>query len=529
MKLMRNRFPINFTALYIGTALAQLIRYVPAGSITMEFMFFSSLSETRATDKGKEDLRSEGRLDISIREEVDGQHEPPSAAVLKVSSASSHQVAVRKFMDSVLFHRRKDSPDANALKDGAPPPNRLEMIAKAIANAKKGDAIINTNRVLYARQQHTSKAAVVGGTPISEEYAMLLRTVVFGTAVAPPRGEWLRTGLLVVEEEKEIPYLLKAAKNTTRGLLSVLQAEVIKYLLFDNNQGKKNEAAGKYLTRVKLAQLSEAVIHGICKILWRVGEKKKVTLCLPQEKVYLHQSLDYFQDGITERLHMFEVENYDDLEIMIKRYSYLFLDDPGPGAILLLYSCVVTRGPEQCLKDMDNNKSQLIGTEEEGSICLVTLLLTGRATPYLHNGVVYVGDEDHYATAQFGILGRSEIGLLVQMDNADTANEANVPGSRLKTPSLPVWVVTTSGHFGVMFNTNRELLHNYHAERRFDLTYITCGGSLAHLTVDTRQSSGTSMLNNEDSNITPIANIEKLIQTKWPDAHVSWHGGSQMI
>ncbi|BES97449.1 DUF4205 [Nesidiocoris tenuis] len=402
------------------------------------------------------------------------------------------------------------------------PPRVVYGFQKATSIHRAGD------RVLYARQQHSSKAAVVGGTPISEDFARLLRSVVFGTAVAPPRGEWLRTGLLVVEEEKEIPYLLKAAKNTTRGLMSVLQAEVIKYLQFDNNQAKKNESGGKYLNKVKLSQLQEAVITGICRVLWKVGEKKKVTLCLPQDKVYLHQSLEYFQDGITERLHMFDVENYDDLEIMIKRYSYLFLDDPGPGAILLLYSCVTTRGPEQVLKDMDNSKSQLIGTEEEGSICLVTLLLTGRATPYLHNGVVYVGDEDHYATAQFGVLSRSEIGLLVQMDSADQ-NEANIPGSRLKTPSLPVWVVSTCGHFGVMFNTNRELLHNYHAERRFDLTYITCGGSIANLTVDTRQSSSCGMMMNEDTNVTPIANIEKLIQTKWPDAYVSWHGASHMI
>lgn len=37
-----------------------------------------------------------------------------------------------------------------------------------------------------------------------------------------------------------------------------------------------------------------------------------------------------------------------------------------------------------------------MGTSEEGSLNIVTLLLTGRATPYLHNGVIYVGDEDHY-------------------------------------------------------------------------------------------------------------------------------------
>lgn len=49
--------------------------------------------------------------------------------------------------------------------------------------------------------------------------------------------------------------------------------------------------------------------------------------------------------------------------------------------------------------DLDAPKnSYLMGTHEEGSLNIVTLLLTGRATPYLHNGVIYVGDEDHYVS-----------------------------------------------------------------------------------------------------------------------------------
>lgn len=49
---------------------------------------------------------------------------------------------------------------------------------------------------------------------------------------------------------------------------------------------------------------------------------------------------------------------------------------------------------------MDDEKAFLVTGSEEGSHCIVTLLLTGRATPYLHNGVVYVGDEDHYVSYQ---------------------------------------------------------------------------------------------------------------------------------
>jgi ubiquitin carboxyl-terminal hydrolase MINDY-3/4 len=82
-----------------------------------------------------------------------------------------------------------------------------------------------------------------------------------------------------------------------------------------------------------------------------------------------------------------------------------------------------------------------MGPYEEGALNIVTLMLTGRATPYLHNGVIYVGDEDHYALPQFGILARASVGLLVW----DGENEAlklvsMQPASRLKTPATPIWV-----------------------------------------------------------------------------------------
>lgn len=66
------------------------------------------------------------------------------------------------------------------------------------------------------------------------------------------------------------------------------------------------------------------------------------------------------------------------------------------------------------------------------------------------------------AKAHFGVLTRSEIGFLYYEEEMGERD----PGSRLKTPTLPIWVVFCLGNFGIMFNTNRELLRNYHAERR---------------------------------------------------------------
>lgn len=65
---------------------------------------------------------------------------------------------------------------------------------------------------------------------------------------------------------------------------------------------------------------------------------------------------------------------------------------------------------ENMRNDLDAPKgAHLMGPHEEGSLNVITLLLTGRATPYLHNGVVYVGDEDHYVSmvTTIGLLNSS--------------------------------------------------------------------------------------------------------------------------
>lgn len=50
------------------------------------------------------------------------------------------------------------------------------------------------------------------------------------------------------------------------------------------------------------------------------------------------------------------------------------------------------------ISDIMDEKGYLVTGAEEGSQSIIMLLLTGRATPYLHNGVVYVGDEEHYVS-----------------------------------------------------------------------------------------------------------------------------------
>ncbi|CAK1541353.1 unnamed protein product [Leptosia nina] len=395
--------------------------------------------------------------------------------------------------------------------------NLWKVVAQNVSDTefnKLADNVLkkSTERVLYARNRVLvgSKPAVVGGTPITEELAVDLRITAFGTASCPPRGEWIHTPLIMRPAEQPLGYGLSAQRNGTRSLLSGLQAHIIKWLLFDSRpvtkDKKTTEPPDSYL-RPSEERQEEALWRGCSEVIWRCAAgsgaaEPRAVVALPTDNTYVQHSSSYYQDGITEK----------------------FQSEDGSGALLLLYAVILSRGCENIRKDLDGKLNYLVSTQVEGSLNVTTLLLTGRATPYLHNGVQYVGDEDHYAMPQFGVLSRSPVGLLVWYGNEENATShvsKQYPGSRLKTPALPIWVTSCSGHFGVLFNTNRELLRNYHAERRFDIHYYTCGGCHVLLNVDTRAHEDAGTLRNDDISATPL---EKLIHTKWQDAKITWTG-----
>ncbi|XP_076682183.1 inactive ubiquitin carboxyl-terminal hydrolase MINDY-4B isoform X2 [Andrena cerasifolii] len=400
-------------------------------------------------------------------------------------------------------------------------------------------------KIIYPRNTRTlTKTAVIGGKPIEEATCMALRTLLFGSCASPPRPEWARTGLTLRPYGQNLAFGLRAPRNTTRGLVTAVQAIMLKHFLFKCNR-QEVHTSPESLLKPSYDRQIHVLAAAIAEIIWRcaggfvvqstgcspnqsvAGNANMPTavVALPQEAPYLQHSVQYFQDGLTETLHLFEFDSLEDLEIFVKRYLYLFQDEGGPGANLLLYSAMLSRGLSKVQADLEDPKASILsGCPEEGPTSVLMLSLTGRASPHLHNGVQHVGDEETYAVAQWGVLVRSEIGFLVHEGDGEMGKQ---PGSRLKTPSLPIWVTLCHGHHGVLFNTNRELLRNYHAERRFEVQYFTCGGSHAVLTVDTRSNSGiNSGFEGTGKEYTDIAAtpLEKLIRSKWQDACIQWNG-----
>ncbi|XP_011050265.1 PREDICTED: protein FAM188B2 isoform X1 [Acromyrmex echinatior] len=391
-------------------------------------------------------------------------------------------------------------------------------------------------RILYPRNTRAlPKTPVIGGQPIEEETCMALRKMVFGSCATPPKVEWARTGLTLRPYGQSLAFGLRTPRNTTRGLVTAVQAVMLKHFLFKCD---RQDVGPEILLKPSYDRQIEVLTSAISEIIWRCAGGFSVSTCpnvvssivpkaivaLPQDTPYLQHSVQYFQDGLTETLHLFEFNSLEDLEIFIKRYLYLFHDEGGPGAKLLLYSAVLSRGLSKIRNDLEDPKASILGgCSEEGPISIIIFILTGRASPHLHNGVLHVGDENTYAVPQWGVLMRSEVGFLVHESDSNIGKQ---PGSRLKTPSLPIWVTLCLGHHGVLFNANRELLRNYHAERRFEVQYFTCGGSHATLTVDTRAnetSGGSDAATMETADIAATP-LEKLIRSKWQDALIQWNG-----
>lgn len=115
------------------------------------------------------------------------------------------------------------------------------------------------------------------------------------------------------------------------------------------------------------------------------------------------------------------------------------------------------------------------------------------------------------------------------------------------------------GHFGIIFNSNRELLRNYHAEKRFELHHYTCAGCFVSMvniitiqlfvlliqtstltpsqTVDNRggqddeAGGGGNTLQRQnskgeakesDTGALQATPIEKLIHTKWAESKITF-------
>jgi len=122
---------------------------------------------------------------------------------------------------------------------------------------------------------------------------------------------------------------------------------------------------------------------------------------------------------------------------------------PG-GIILLLLSLVLTRGVEKIKADMDE-ATALVVQFGHTSTELLNLLLTGAATSGVFDGEQVLGEGADCLRLR-GISSRPLVGYLSAFDAYAT------PGSFLKSPVYPVWIIASESHFTLLWARDAAVL-----------------------------------------------------------------------
>ncbi|KAM4041078.1 inactive ubiquitin carboxyl-terminal hydrolase MINDY-4B [Anomaloglossus baeobatrachus] len=417
------------------------------------------------------------------------------------------------------------TPAMQATQDPHKADEEIEERAETTNSKKHGTF---PGSIFYSIPRELIIASDLGGQPISIEMAMALKKILFGNTFQTFNYEWKKSFFKFREAFSEQAYGFEAEKGGTRAIQLVVQAHIIKYLLFTRN--KHEYTSIKSLSELSQKQQEMALATSIADILWTTGEMKRATTCLITSDSYFTESPDYKTDNFTERLQLFEFVEKDKLEKFVCAHIHCFKEEGSHGVILFLYSLLFSRTIERIQQDLDHTISHLLhfcfGNYTVRQAVL-NLMLTGRASPHVFNGDRAVDDEN-VEQKYHGVLTRSDVGYLHWGREEMEHNRLPQVGSMLKTPKYPIWLCNINGTYSVLFGTNMSLLCDWKMEHSFEL-YFYSGQSTqrktAHLTIDTHSHHWEKTYKiDEGDHEKKFPSLEMTIRTKWEGAAINWHG-----
>ncbi|XP_075930438.1 inactive ubiquitin carboxyl-terminal hydrolase MINDY-4B-like isoform X2 [Petromyzon marinus] len=379
------------------------------------------------------------------------------------------------------------------------------------------------------------QSAALGGEAIGLQTASELKKVLFGSpAIAFPLA-WKKSRFLFREPRSPLGYALITDRAGARGVQMVVQAYIVKHLLFTAHGHDADDV--QRLTSVSARDQSRALAEALADALCKSAGGGTTCVCLATPDDYVVGGGgdvvtpdEYCSDKVTETLRIFEFAEREDLLCFLKRHLSCFQDFGSHGAILFLYSALLSHGVGRVLSDCDHTASHLLQLHQGSYECtqaLVNLLLTGQASPSVVNGDAGLGWDGEQQHRQ-GPQSRSEIGFLRWSREDREPETSRQVGSMLKTPRLPVWLCSVNGRLGVLFCGKRSLLSHWRTEHRFSLYY--CSGSASQrgtvkLTLNTHSHQWEQGRWQEDGRTErTVPSLERLIHTRWGGTTVDWNG-----
>ncbi|MFT7803191.1 protein FAM188B2, partial [Arapaima gigas] len=379
----------------------------------------------------------------------------------------------------------------------------------------------------FSVPQSLTVSPVLGGFPVSTEQAVELRKILFGNTFHIFSYEWKKSFFKFREPNSELSYTLEAERGGTRAVQIVIQANIIKHLLF----GPHADQHGGLPVLGEKDQ-DRALTAALADVLWTAGEDQAATVSLATWTISFTPPPGYKLDSITERLHLFSFSRKEDVQKFICEHIRCFKEEGSHGVILLLCSLVFSRTTDRLRQDLDATTSHLLQPSFGSFVCrqaLLNLLLTGRATPHVFNGTVQYDEAGRLLERPLrGVLTRSDIGYLHWSREQGRGSKLLKVGSMLKTPRLPIWVCSINGTYSVLFSPNRSLLSDWRMEHLFKLYFYTgqpTQTSTALLTIDTHSHHWElKALDAHEDPEKKFPSLEMTIRTKWEGAAINWNG-----
>ncbi|CAN0154358.1 unnamed protein product [Ectocarpus sp. 12 AP-2014] len=321
-----------------------------------------------------------------------------------------------------------------------------------------------------------------GRTAVTEVQANGVRELVFGNPSKRFNDAWREQGFFFCGEEF-LRYGLVQVEGGPCGVLAAVQAFLLEDMIF-------GDCAGCDWRNPKKSQRERSLTSALSAIIWRAGDGNTAVLAVSEGGATIQRSSRYRPDGFTERLKLIRVGSRSTLEGVLRDNLHHYTNKKGQGVVLLVYSCVFSRGVDAVRGDMDNSFDKpppLMASHGYASQELVNLLLVGRARSNVFDGCRVMGDEGGGAKTGAGeregyedgkrgqrqghqkeegeggggdrviLTGVSERGRVGFLTLFEAYKHVEV-GDRLKNPEAPIWVVCSESHYSVLFGVDSAIV-----------------------------------------------------------------------
>ncbi|XP_070825861.1 inactive ubiquitin carboxyl-terminal hydrolase MINDY-4B [Chaetodon trifascialis] len=145
-------------------------------------------------------------------------------------------------------------------------------------------------------------SAGLGGTPVTPELTESLRRILFGGTFHVFSYEWRKSFFQFRELNSDLSYALETDRGGAQAIQMVVQARIIKYLLFIRQSGSDGRTLHS-LGEVGQKDQERALAAALSDSLWLAGQEVSATVTLVTEDYCVTPHLDYKLDDFTERVH----------------------------------------------------------------------------------------------------------------------------------------------------------------------------------------------------------------------------------